>query len=147
MFQDRLHVGQGKFQTYGTQTGADQYGNVFFYPIHNIAQVDSARREVGLSSMDAYKPNFPGGNVYLDTARHVSNANIILIVHVGNGKQQALKGIKLFVQNEAIGETDDKGFLYVLLPRENYQDLSLRFVANDQKQICYALKGGGQRFL
>ncbi|MDQ6477135.1 DUF6624 domain-containing protein [Dyadobacter sp. LHD-138] len=141
MFQDRLNVRQGKLQTYGSQTGADQYGNVFFYPIHNITRVDSARREVGLSSIDAYKLNFPGGNVYLDTARHVSNANIILIVHVGNGKQQALKGIKLFVQNEVIGETDDKGFMYVLIPRENYQDLSLKFVANDQKQIRYALKG------
>lgn len=146
IFQDRLNVRQGKLQTYGSQTGADQYGNVFFYPISNFALVDSARQKVGLSSFDQYRHSTPGNRVYVDSSVYQTEERIILIVHIGNKAQQALKGVKLFVKDQVIGETDDTGFMYISLPRENYQELSLRFVANEQNQINYSLKGEREFF-
>lgn len=114
---------------------------MFFYPISNFALLDSARNKVGLSSFDQYKRNISGSRIYVDSSVSHAEERIILIVHIGNGAQQALKGVKLIVSDQVIGETDDRGFMYISLPRENYQELSLRFAANEQNQIKYSLKG------
>ena len=66
---DRVHVGQGKKQIYGSQYTRDETtGNFYFFPIENPYKIDSVRATVGLSSFQKYADR---ANIKWDAAAHI----------------------------------------------------------------------------
>ena len=51
---DRVNLGQGKKQIYGSQVTSDNEGNHYFLPIEQPYQVDSIRATVGLGPLSDY---------------------------------------------------------------------------------------------
>lgn len=58
LLEDRVLVGQGRKQRYGTQLQSDGKGGWQFYPIEDEAQVDERRRSVGLPALAEYARQF-----------------------------------------------------------------------------------------
>ncbi len=55
LLQDRVLVGEGKPQVFGTQLyQSDDTGKLELYPIEDEANVDSRRREIGMDPLDEY---------------------------------------------------------------------------------------------
>jgi hypothetical protein len=52
--EDRVRVGEGRPQLYGTQFHTNEQGELEPYPIEDQNQVDTRRAEVGLSSLAEY---------------------------------------------------------------------------------------------
>ena len=65
---DRVNLGQGKKQIYGSQVSSDQDGNHFFLPIEMPDKVDSIRATVGLGPLSEYAAYF---NFEWNLAEHV----------------------------------------------------------------------------
>lgn len=58
LLEDRVLVGQGKKQLYGSQLQSDGRGGWQFYPIEDDTQVDERRRSVGLPPLAEYARQF-----------------------------------------------------------------------------------------
>ena len=55
MLEDRIALGQGKCQIYGTQIGySEGLKRYYVLPLSDPANLDHRRREVGLSAMSEY---------------------------------------------------------------------------------------------
>lgn len=54
LLEDRVLIGQGKKQLYGSQLQSDGKGGWAFYPIEDEARVDERRRSVGLPPLADY---------------------------------------------------------------------------------------------
>jgi hypothetical protein len=54
MTEDRILVGEGKNQLYGTQIGSDPNGKPMLHPVDDPANIDERRKAVGLPPIDEY---------------------------------------------------------------------------------------------
>lgn len=146
IFDDRIRVGQGKKQKFGSQTGFDQYGNSYFFPIENFAGMDSLRAEMGLPEFKQYYTQFSGKGIYLDSATHHSDEKSILIIHTGDKQHRPVSGVQVILNDKVIGETNVKGFLYTSVPRKDNEHLSLVFQNSQGERIKYNLTGSRSFF-
>ena len=63
MLQDRILVGKGKAQVYGTQLYLDEATNEYeLYPIDDEAQIDARRETLGLEPLEEYVRSVRGNN-------------------------------------------------------------------------------------
>jgi tetratricopeptide (TPR) repeat protein len=58
LLQDRVALGQGKKQLYGSQIGTDASGKMYVLPLEDPDNVDTRRQSVGLPPMAAYVQHF-----------------------------------------------------------------------------------------
>lgn len=67
---DRVLLGQGKKQIYGSQVSSnEETGEYFFSPIENPMKIDSIRNTVGLRPLQSYADNW---NFQWDPANHIA---------------------------------------------------------------------------
>jgi hypothetical protein len=52
--EDRVRVGEGRLQVYGTQFFTDEQGNFGPHPIEDAVNVDQRRKKVGLGTLAVY---------------------------------------------------------------------------------------------
>lgn len=146
IFKDRISVGLGKMQKFGSQTGYDQYGNSYFFPIEDFGLIDSLRSTMGLSEFSQYYKRFSDQQIYLDTTIHNPNEKSILLIHAGDQANRPMAGVQATLNNVVIGETNDKGFLYAFVPRKKNEDLQLIFRNSGGQTTKYNLAGNPDFF-
>lgn len=139
-FKDRVNMREGKFQIYGSQTGRDGQGNIYVFPIGDEPNVDKRRKKLGMGPLkDHLKDN--GIANYKRPAEDAFKGKIVLIGHLFDPSQQGIADADIYLKDQLIGKTNNKGFFEIPVLKEPQEKITITIISEGHKTINYPVSG------
>lgn len=139
-FKDRVNMREGKFQIYGSQTGRDQQGNIYVFPIGDEPNVDKRRRKLGMGPIrDHLKDN--GIENYIRPSEDHFKGKVVLIGHLFDPSQKGIAGAEIYLKDQLIGKSNDKGFFEIPVVKEPQEKITITIIREGHKTINYPISG------
>lgn len=139
-FKDRVNMREGKFQIYGSQTGRDEQGSIYVFPIGDEPNVDKRRRKLGMGPLkDHLKDN--GIDDYKRPVEDHYKGKIVLIGHLYAPSKKGIADAEIYLKDELIGKTNDKGFFEIPVNKEPQEKITITIISEGHKTINYPVSG------
>lgn len=140
IFNDRVNTRQGKFQVYGSQSNSFGLESQHIFPIFDEPNVDKRRQKVGLPPLEEYTKQI-GIDNYKIPEKDILKGKVVLIGHVFDPAQKGIADVEVYLKDQLIGKTNEKGFYYIPVKKDKDENLIISLVKEGRKPMTRTLTG------